>query len=70
MFAIAEIVISVLLIALVLIQERSSGLSGVFGGSGDSSYQTRRGAEKVVFIATVIAAVAFVALSIVKLLTG
>lgn len=70
MFAVAEIVISVLLIALVLIQERSSGLSGVFGGSGDSSYQTRRGAEKVVFIATVIAAVAFVAISIVKLLTG
>lgn len=71
MFAIAEIVISVLLIALVLIQERSSGLSGVFGGgSNDSSYQTRRGTEKIVFIATIIAAIAFVALSIVKLLFG
>lgn len=70
MFAIAEIVISVLLVALVLIQERSSGLSGVFGGSGDSSYQTRRGAEKMVFIATIVAAIAFVALSIVKLIAG
>lgn len=71
MFSIAEIVIAVLLIALVLIQERSSGLSGVFGGGGgDSSYQTRRGTEKVVFVATIIVAIAFVALSIVKLIIG
>lgn len=70
MFAVAEIAISVLLIALVLIQERSSGLSGVFGGSGDASYATRRGAEKAIFVATIIAAISFVTLSIVKLLVG
>src|SRR3989344_5458951 len=67
MFSVAEIVISLLLIALVLIQERSSGISGVFGGGGsDSSYQTRRGTEKMVFVATIVAAIAFVAISIVK----
>jgi len=71
MFSVAEIVISLLLIALVLIQERSSGISGVFGGGGsDSSYQTRRGTEKMVFVATIVAAIAFVAISIVKLLIG
>lgn len=71
MFSIAEIIIAVLLIALVLIQERSSGISGVFGGGGgDASYQTRRGTEKIVFMATIIVAIAFVALSILKLIAS
>ncbi len=70
MLFIAEIVISVLLMGLILIQERSSGLSGVFGGSGDTSYQTRRGVEKIIFTATIVTAVAFVAFSLVKLIIG
>ena len=66
--SIAQIIISIILIVLILLQERSSGLSGVLGGSETQYYQTRRGLEKIVFIATVVLAVIFAALSIVRLI--
>ncbi len=64
---IAQIVVSVLLIALVLIQERSSGLSGVLGGSGGAPYQTRRGMEKFVYWATIGVGAAFIVVAILNL---
>lgn len=61
----AQIVASIILIVLILIQERSSGLSGIFGGGSDGgSYQTRRGLERVLFWATVGTAAAFAALAL------
>lgn len=68
---IAEVIISIVLIILILLQERSSGLSGVLGGGGtDASYQTRRGLEKGIFWATVISGILFVVLAILKLITA
>ncbi len=67
MLIIGQIVISIILIALILVQERSSGLSGIFGGQGSTPYQTRRGLEKFVYWGTVAAAVIFVALAILNL---
>lgn len=46
---------SVLTILAVILQQKGSGLSGVFGGS-DVSYMTKRGAEKFLVIFTVICA--------------
>jgi protein translocase SecG subunit len=60
----AQIVISVILIGLILIQERSSGTSGIFGGGGGAPYQTRRGMEKVIFWATIGTGIAFLGLAI------
>jgi protein translocase SecG subunit len=65
---IIEVAVSILLIAFVLIQERSSGISGVFGGGGDASYQTRRGIEKGVFWGTIVLSFLFVALALIKLI--
>jgi len=62
-----QIIISIILIGLILIQERSSGLSGVFGGQGATPYQTRRGIEKFVYWGTIGAAVIFVVLAILNL---
>jgi len=64
---IAQIVIPVIVIALVLIQDRSSGIGGIFGGGGESFYQKRRGLENVVLLATAFFIVLFVILSILKL---
>lgn len=64
---ILQIVISVVLIALILLQERSSGLSGIFGGEGSGFYQTRRGLEKVIFAATIVLVIVFLALAILQL---
>jgi preprotein translocase subunit SecG len=49
---IIQIIVSVSLIALVLLQIKSSGLGGVFGGDG-GIYKTRRGVEKILFQATI-----------------
>lgn len=69
MLAIAQIVVSVIVIVLVLLQERSMGLSGVFGGSESTPYHTRRGLEKIVFWATVAFTLLFAALAILNLVS-
>lgn len=63
---IAQIAISIALIIIVLIQERSSGLSGVFGGDSQF-YQTRRGMEKIIFLGTIILAVIFIILALIDI---
>jgi protein translocase SecG subunit len=68
MLAIAQIVVSAILIVLILLQERSSGLSGIFGGETGGFYQTRRGFEKSIFIATIVLGVVFAALAILQIL--
>ncbi|NTV30945.1 preprotein translocase subunit SecG [candidate division WWE3 bacterium] len=56
---ISQIVISTILIGLILIQNKGIGLSSTFGGGGEV-YYTRRGAEKAVFILTIIISTLFV----------
>ena len=55
---IAQIALSAILVLLILIQSKGSGLSGVFGGEGNV-YRTKRGAERVVFMSTIVVAVLF-----------
>ena len=68
MLSIAQIVVSVIIIALILIQERSAGLSSVFGGAGGTPYQTKRGLEKFIFWATVVFGLIFAALAVLNLI--
>lgn len=53
----AQIILSIFLGTLILLQQRGGGLSSVFGQSG--FYHTRRGLEKHVARATVGAAILF-----------
>lgn len=62
----AQIVVSVLLMTSILIQSRGSGLGLAFGGSS-TVYRTKRGAEKIIFRATIVLAVLFLAISIIHL---
>jgi len=64
---IAQIIISGLMIATILLQQRGGGLSPVFGGEG-SVYRTRRGLEKIVFWGTIILAVLFLATAFLHIL--
>jgi preprotein translocase subunit SecG len=65
--AIIQIILSVVIITLILLQERSSGMSGLLGGSGEGYYQARRGMEKLIFYSTIVLAVIFVALAVYQL---
>ncbi|TSC82503.1 MAG: preprotein translocase subunit SecG [Parcubacteria group bacterium Gr01-1014_20] len=62
-----QIIISAAVITLILLQERSAGLSGIFGGDGGGLYQTRRGWEKMIFRGTVVLVIVFVGLTIFQL---
>lgn len=53
------IIVSVLLVTTVLLQQRGSGLSANLGSEGNV-YYTKRGAEKAIFIATVVFSILFV----------
>ncbi len=66
---ITQLIIAVLLIATILMQNRGTGLSGVFGGSS-GVYRTKRGVEKMLFTTTVVLAVLFFALSISRLIVN
>lgn len=60
---VVQVIVSILLMIVILAQNRSSGLSATFGGGAPIS-TTKRGAEKVVFSATIVLAVLFVLLSL------
>ncbi|TSC92471.1 MAG: preprotein translocase subunit SecG [Candidatus Berkelbacteria bacterium Licking1014_7] len=64
--SISQITLSVIIILLILIQQRGTALGGAFGGEGNV-YRTRRGVEKLVFRSTIILVIVFVILAIVDL---
>ena len=61
---VAQILVSIILILVVLMQVRETG-TGLFG-SGQASYRTRRGIEKTLFQFTILLAVVFLLMSIVS----
>lgn len=60
---------AILIIASILLQQKGTGLSGVFGGS-NVSYLTRRGAEKFLIIFTVAISVIFVVSILLSFMLG
>jgi preprotein translocase subunit SecG len=66
-FTLAEILVAVLLIGVIILQAKGTGLGSAWGGSGET-YSSRQGVEKVVFRLTIILAFLFGALAITSLL--
>lgn len=62
-----QIILGVLLILVIIIQQKGSGLGASFGG-GDSFYRSKRGAEKFLFYGTIGIAVTFFVFSLIGLL--
>jgi len=63
----AQIIVPVLLIVLILLQQRGTALGSVFGGEG-GFYLKRRGIEKKIFWSTVALAVSFLVISLLNLI--
>ena len=62
---IIQIILSVTLTVLVLLQVKGGGLGSIFGGDG-GIYRTRRGIEKSMYQATIALAVIFFAVSLIS----
>ncbi len=62
-----QIVISILLVTVILLQQGGAAMGAAFG-QGDSFHTERRGSERVLFIATVVLGVLFIAIAVYSLL--
>jgi preprotein translocase subunit SecG len=65
---IAQIIVSVALIVIILLQVRSGGMGGVFGGTETAVHKTRRGIERTLFNVTVGLCVAFFVITILNVI--
>jgi len=61
---VAQIILSIALILVVLLQVRGGGLGGIFG-QADTVYRTKRGVEKTLFQLTIVLIVLFIIISLV-----
>lgn len=62
----AQIVISIILIILIAVQQKGAALGSAFGGGGEF-YSSKRGIQKKLHYATIIAAGLFIILGILNL---
>ena len=66
---IAHIIITILLAASILLQQRGSGLGDAFGNDS-AVYTSRRGAEKILYYLTIIFGISFMVVAILELVLG
>lgn len=66
----AQIILATVIIGLVLVQAKNAGLSNMFGSGDMGVYKTRRGVEKTLFNATIVASVLFLLLALVTVIVA
>jgi len=64
-----QIILGLSLITFVLLQQKGSGVGGVFGGES-VAYRSRRGVQKVLHYATIISAVFLCLVSLYSVVLG
>lgn len=62
-----QIIVGVLLVLVIIIQQKGSGLGSTFGGDL-GFYRTKRGAEKILFYTTFVLSVIFILLALIGLI--
>jgi preprotein translocase subunit SecG len=66
---IVQIIISIALIAVILLQARRGGMGGgVFGGTSSAIHQTRRGIERTLFNITIGLSIAFFVITFINVI--
>ncbi|MFZ5535252.1 MAG: preprotein translocase subunit SecG [Patescibacteria group bacterium] len=63
-FLVLQVILSVTLMGLILLQSSKGGLGGGLGGG--ELYRTKRGAEKVIFTGTIVVGVLFLITSLIN----
>ncbi len=64
--SIAQILLSVAIVLVILLQVRGGGLGGIFG-QADTVYRTKRGVEKTLFQLTIVLVALFIIVALVAL---
>jgi len=67
LIVVIQIIIAALLMAAILIQAKGTGLGSAWGGTGEF-YRSKRGVEKILFIASIVLAACFILISIINTL--
>ncbi|MEI6304776.1 MAG: preprotein translocase subunit SecG [Candidatus Taylorbacteria bacterium] len=65
-----QIILSVVLVAIILLQRTGAQVGGAFGGNDNfsSAFHTRRGMEKILFIITIVVAILFAVSALLNLI--
>lgn len=58
-----QIVVSLILIVLVTLQSKDSSLGASFSSATQSGFHTKRGPEKMIYLATIVCSIIFLTLS-------
>ncbi len=67
MIYLIQVILSILLIIVIVIQQKGTGLGSTFGADM-AMYRTKRGAEKLLFYATILLSILFILSAIIGLL--
>lgn len=62
-----HIIVSFLIVAFVLLQQRGTGLGSSFGGGDGTFFATRRGLQQKLYVATWALGAAFIALALLNI---
>jgi preprotein translocase subunit SecG len=65
---IAQIIVSVALTAVILLQTKGGGMGGLFGGTETAVYKTRRGVERTIFNITIGLSIAFFVITVLNVI--
>lgn len=57
MLDVLQITLGIVLVTIIILQAKGTGLGAAFGGG--SAYHTKRGAEKFLFLATIVTSIIF-----------
>lgn len=66
-FLITEIILGVALVVLIVLQSKGTGMGSTFGGDM-GFYGTKRGAEKMLFVLTIIVSFLFLSTSLISVI--
>ena len=61
---ILQIIVAIILMIVILLQNKGAGLGGVFGGGNGNVFATKRGLEKKLFYTTIILSITFFTISL------
>lgn len=66
-FNIIQLVLAVLLVIVILLQQKGAGVAGIFGGAGNV-YSTKRGVDKILHWATIALSIVFFGVALLRLI--